>query len=159
MSSMNKRGDFSTRKKDKTVTWDEVGREAVEPFSKVIRAPIFVFWDLAVWILSSMVTIFLTMLLIAISSGAGKTLSNTKTQYGCLFLHSYFAHAALCYIISRNITNVAAHKCFAQGWYHRPSQTHWQDRKKRVVLTTVFIVNECFILSLIPSSFLNSCHP
>ena len=154
MSSMNKKSDFSIRKKDKKVTWDEVGREAVEPFSKVIRAPILVFWDLAAWLFSSMATIFLTMLLIAISSEAGKTLSNTKTQDGCLFLHSYFAHAALCYIISRNITNVAL-----RGFLQWQSRTHWQDRKKRVVLTTVFIVNECFILSLIPSSFLNSCHP
>ena len=154
MSSVNRRGDFSTREKDKSVTWDEVGREAVEPFSEVIRAPIFVFWDLAAWLFSSMATIFLTILLIAISSEAGKTLSNTKTQYGCLFLHSYFAHAALCDIFSRNITNVAL-----RGVLQWQSRTNWQDRKKRVVLTTVFIVNECFILSLIPSSFLNSCHP
>ena len=158
MSSVEGRGNFSTRKKEKSVTWDTVGGEAVKPFSQVIGAPILVFRDLAAWLFSSMATIFLTMLLIVIS-----TASNTKNQYGCLFLHSYFAHAALCYIISRNITNVAGHrflKLFPKShWHNAWAWKHWDDRKKRVVLTTVFIVNECFILSLIPSSFLNSCHP
>ena len=58
------------------------------------------------------------------------------------FLDSHFSHCAVLYVFSKNVSNLVEDKWFA----FRRSRLKWEDRKKRVVLTTMTIVLELFVL-------------
>ena len=103
--------------------------------------------ELGAWSVHSFYVLLLTCGLIMASSR------------GNLFLHSYFAHCALVYVIAKNVV----HRAQASGWFlpglsripeRVSSRKDWDNRKKRVVLLTVCIVHECLVLAMIPQRWL-----
>lgn len=79
------------------------------------------------WVYGSTLTLFVFSLLLMLPVS--------------LFLESYFAHCALLYIISKNFSNM-----LDSYFDFRRRRQCWFSARKRVVLTTISIVNELLVL-------------
>lgn len=81
-------------------------------------------------------------------------LSQLWVLAGSPFLNSYFAHCALVYVICKNVVKIAWDSKFPIQWP--------KSRKQMVILVTVGVVHECFVLSVIPRSvvcYSDQCDP
>lgn len=87
------------------------------------------------WLAHSIVTIFSTW-----------GLTRLLSQLG-IFPNSHLAHCAVSYVLSKNATN-----SFEAFRNYRKYRYEWEDRKKRVVLTTITVINEVLVLYLLASN-------
>ena len=81
------------------------------------------------WVLSSILTLFIFAACITLSLPT--------------FLNSHFAHCALLYILSKNLANVLESMVGV-----RHNRYKWLNAKARILITTVSVVNELFLLYL-----------